>query len=104
MQENYSKILIEAFGIKFGYQGRDVLKGVTISLLPGELVGLLGPNGAGKSTLIKILSKVLKPIAGDVYIEGKELEELSFREVAKRIGVVPQETTLDYSLPCTMWL
>ncbi|HHV80285.1 MAG: ABC transporter ATP-binding protein [Dictyoglomi bacterium] len=97
MQENYSKILIEAFGIKFGYQGRDVLKGVTISLLPGELVGLLGPNGAGKSTLIKILSKVLKPIAGDVYIEGKELEELSFREVAKRIGVVPQETTLDYS-------
>ncbi|HPC78493.1 MAG TPA: ATP-binding cassette domain-containing protein, partial [bacterium] len=72
--------MIEAFGIKFGYQGRDVLKGVTISLLPGELVGLLGPNGAGKSTLIKILSKVLKPIAGDVYIEGKELEELSFRE------------------------
>lgn len=97
MQESYSKVLIEAFGIRFGYQGRDILKGITISLLPGELVGLLGPNGAGKSTLIKVLSKVLRPIAGDVYIEGMDLEELSFRDVAKKIGIVPQETVLDYS-------
>lgn len=97
MRESYSKVLIEAFGIRFGYQSRDVLKGITISLLPRELVGLLGPNGAGKSTLIKILSKTLKPVAGDVYIEGRDLEELSFRDVAKEIGVVPQETVLDYS-------
>lgn len=97
MQENYSKVLIEAFGIEFQYQSREVLKGITISLLPRELVGLLGPNGAGKSTLIKILSKILKPIAGSIYVEGNSLEELSFKEVAKRIGVVPQETILEYS-------
>ncbi len=96
MQENYSRVLIEAFGIECGYEGREVLKGVTISLLPGELVGLLGPNGAGKTTLIKTLSKVLKPIAGTIYIEGEDIRALSFKEVAQRIGVVPQETNLEY--------
>ena len=96
MQEKYSEVLIEAFGIRCGYEGREVLKGVTISLLPGELVGLLGPNGAGKSTLIKTLSKVLRPIAGTIYVEGEDIGSLSFREVAKKIGVVPQETMLDY--------
>ncbi|MGC8971820.1 MAG: ABC transporter ATP-binding protein [bacterium] len=96
MQENYSRVLIEAFGIECGYEGREVLKGVTISLLPGELVGLLGPNGAGKTTLIKTLSKVLKPIAGTIYIEGEDIRALSFKEVARRIGVVPQETNLEY--------
>lgn len=96
MQEHYSEVLIEAFGIKCGYEGREVLKGVTISLSPGELIGLLGPNGAGKSTLIKVLSKVLKPIAGTIYVEGEDIESLSFKEAAKRIGVVPQEISLDY--------
>ncbi|MCX7796006.1 MAG: ABC transporter ATP-binding protein [bacterium] len=96
MQEHYLEVLIEAFGIKCGYEGREVLKGITISLLPGELVGLLGPNGAGKSTLIKVLSKVLRPIAGTIYVEKEDIESLSFKEIAKRIGVVPQETLLDY--------
>ncbi len=96
MQERYSEVLIEAFGLRCGYEGREVLKGITISLLPGELIGLLGPNGAGKSTLIKALSKVLKPIAGTIYLEGEDIESLSFKEIAKRIGVVPQETTLEY--------
>lgn len=96
MQEHYSEVIIEAFGLRCGYEGRDVLKGITISLLPGELIGLLGPNGAGKSTLIKTLSKVLKPIAGSIYLEGKDIESLSFKEIAQKIGVVPQETSLDY--------
>lgn len=97
MREHYSKVLIEAFGLKCGYEGREILKGVTISLQPGELIGLLGPNGAGKSTLIKALSKVLKPIAGIIYIEGEDIGSLSFKDVAKRVGVVPQETPLDYN-------
>lgn len=96
MRERYSEVLIEAFGLRCGYEGREVLKGITISLSPGELIGLLGPNGAGKSTLIKALSKVLKPIAGTIYLEGEDIESLSFKEIAKRIGVVPQETTLEY--------
>lgn len=97
MQERYSEVLIETFGLKCGYEGREILKGITISLLPGELIGLLGPNGAGKSTLIKALSKILRPIAGTIYVEGEDIESLSFKDVAKRVGVVPQETLLDYN-------
>ncbi|MBC7319582.1 ABC transporter ATP-binding protein [bacterium] len=97
MQERYSEVLIETFGLKCGYEGREILKGITISLLPGELIGLLGPNGAGKSTLIKALSKILRPIAGTIYVEGEDIESLSFKDVAKKVGVVPQETLLDYN-------
>ncbi|MGC8716512.1 MAG: ABC transporter ATP-binding protein [bacterium] len=97
MQKVLSKAVIEAFNIRCTYEGREVLKGITISLLPGELVGLLGPNGSGKTTLIRTLSKTLKPVAGTVSLDGKLLDELSYREIAKKIGVVPQETVLDFA-------
>jgi iron complex transport system ATP-binding protein len=97
MQKLSSKAVIEAFNIRYAYQSREVLKGVTISLLPQELIGLLGPNGSGKTTLIKVLSKTLEPIAGQVFLDGKSLDELSYREIAKRMGIVPQETMLDFA-------
>jgi len=97
MQKLSSKAVIEAFNIKCAYQSREVLKGITISLLPQELIGLLGPNGSGKTTLIKTLSKNLKPIAGAVFLDGKPLDELSYRDIAKKTGVVPQETALDFA-------
>jgi len=97
MQRVLSKAVIEAFNIKVAYESREILKGITISLLPEELVGLLGPNGSGKTTLIRTLSKNLKPIAGTVFLDAKLLDELSYREIARKIGVVPQETPLDFA-------
>lgn len=58
------------------------------SLFPGELTCLLGPNGAGKSTLLKTLSGFIPPVGGKIYVEGKNLSDLSESELAKKIGVV----------------
>ena len=66
----------------------------------GTIVGLLGPNGSGKTTLLRIVAGVLKPLAGRVLIDGRPIEQLTRRDLARRIAVVPQEThsTFDFSV------
>ncbi len=85
-----NSIHLRAQGITFAYNHKPVLEGVNLELVPGEMVGLMGPNGSGKSTLIKLLSRVLTPQQGGVWIEGEELTSLGQRQVAQRIAVVPQ--------------
>lgn len=58
--------LVEARGIERGYRRRTVLRGVDLTLAPGEIVALLGPNGSGKTTLMKVLVGLLEPAAGTV--------------------------------------
>src|SRR5207248_3338903 len=58
---------------------------------PGEVLGLIGPNAAGKTTVIHLLSKVLTPIRGEIFVEGEPLRTLGRAEVARRVAVVPQD-------------
>lgn len=73
-----------------GYETRPVLKGVDIAVAQGKLTVLLGPNGSGKSTLLKTLARTLTPSAGHVYLNGKDIHRSNSREVAKRLGILPQ--------------
>ncbi|HYR95036.1 MAG TPA: ABC transporter ATP-binding protein [Methylomirabilota bacterium] len=79
-----------ARGIRAGYRDRDVLRGVDLAARDGELVALVGPNGAGKSTLLRVLSGLLRPVAGSVSIGGDDLLALDRGAVARRVAVVPQ--------------
>ena len=51
-----------------------------------ELVGIIGPNGSGKSTLLKCIYRVLKPTGGAVLLDGRDLDQYSYRESARRIA------------------
>jgi iron complex transport system ATP-binding protein len=82
--------VIRAQDIWAGYGAHTVLKGVGLRLRRGEFVGLLGPNGSGKSTLLRVLSGVLKPTRGEVWLEGQPLSRLRAKEVARRLAFVPQ--------------
>ena len=82
--------VIWAQDIWAGYGANIVLKGVGLCLQRGEFVGLLGPNGSGKSTLLRVLSGVLKPTRGEVWLEGQPLSRLRAKEVARRLAFVPQ--------------
>lgn len=73
-----------------GYEGRTVLRDISARFDPGAVVALLGPNGSGKTTLLRVLSKVLAPSAGNVLIGGQDIRQLSHREVAQKVAVVPQ--------------
>ncbi|EIL86218.1 ABC transporter ATP-binding protein [Bacillus altitudinis] len=75
------------------YEGKQVLKGVSFHLKPGESFGLLGPNGAGKSTLIGIMTGLLPATSGTVTIGGIDLHKET-KHAQQLIGIVPQEIAL----------
>ncbi|OLO10456.1 ABC transporter [Chromohalobacter japonicus] len=73
-----------------GYESRRVLDGVDLTVAEGKLTVLLGANGSGKSTLLKTLARTLIPSAGQVCLDGKDIHRCNTREVAQRLGILPQ--------------
>src|SRR5262249_58201746 len=88
--------LLEAEAVSFAYGPRQVLREVSLTLAPGEIVGVIGPNGSGKTTLVRVLSGVLAPGAGTVRLAGRPLTAYRRREVARRLAVVPQDPSIDF--------
>ncbi|MDG6221601.1 MAG: ABC transporter ATP-binding protein [Candidatus Thermoplasmatota archaeon] len=66
------------------------MNGITFSIEEGDVLSILGPNGVGKTTLLKCLNRVLKYKGGAVMVEGQDIAKLDKRQVAKRMGYVPQ--------------
>ncbi|MBM4131330.1 ABC transporter ATP-binding protein [bacterium] len=80
--------------LDFGYEGQPVLRGVTLSIPPGDFVSVVGPNGSGKTTLLKLALGLLRPTAGEVTVFGQRPER-----ARHRIGYVPQHAHLDPLFP-----
>lgn len=80
--------------LSVAYGERVALRGVSLSLAPGRLLGLVGPNGSGKTTLVRAVSGVVPPRAGAVWLNGEDALRMSPREVALRVAVVPQNPQL----------
>lgn len=93
-------IVLEARGVSGGYGGAPVVKNIDLEVTQGTCTTILGPNGSGKSTLLRLLSGVLTPSAGEVRLLGRPLTRWRRREVAQRIGYVPQ--WVDFSFPLTV--
>jgi iron complex transport system ATP-binding protein len=102
---NDERPMLQATDISFAYArrrtaGHRVLDGVSLAVERGSVVGLLGPNGSGKTTLLRIIAGVLAPASGRVTIDGRPIEQMSRRDLARRVAVVPQEThsTFDFGV------
>ena len=74
--------------------GFEALKKVNLNIKKGEIFAMLGPNGAGKTTLINIICGIVKPSSGKVTVENYDIID-DYRETRSRIGLVPQELTLE---------
>ncbi len=83
--------MMEVKHLSYRYKGcPDVLKDVSFDARPGEFLAILGNNGVGKSTLLKCLNRILKPDAGEILLDGKDLLQTAPREVAKQVAFVSQ--------------
>ena len=74
--------------LSVGYHKKTVLENLTFGVNRGEILTLIGPNGAGKSTVLKSLAKQLKPIAGTVFIDQKDLAGFGREALSKKLAVV----------------
>jgi ATP-binding cassette subfamily B protein len=82
--------------VHFGYQGQrsEAIRGVTLSIAPGETVALVGQTGAGKSTLVKLIARFYDVTSGSVAIDGLDVREYDLPRYRQQLGVVPQEPYL----------
>ncbi|MGE3062333.1 MAG: ABC transporter ATP-binding protein [bacterium] len=82
--------------VSFGYEGREtgILRNINFEVKRGERVVIIGPVGAGKSTILSLLTGILKPTSGDIFINSTPLEEVEMNSFRDKIGYVPQEPLL----------
>jgi ABC-type multidrug transport system fused ATPase/permease subunit len=86
---------LELQNVTFGYKSYEpVLKNVSLSINPGEMIGLVGHSGAGKSTVINLCMRLYDPGLGKITIGGVDIKDISQKELRDNIGVVFQETYL----------
>ena len=77
------------------YEGRPVVRGVSLSIQRGEVVGLLGPNGAGKTTCFYIITGLIKPDYGTILLNEQDITELPmYRRARLGLGYLPQEASI----------
>jgi len=89
--------MIDVDDLCAGYGGKDIIEEITFSAGKGGFIGIIGPNGSGKTTLLKAISRVLDVSGGVVTLEGRALTDFGQKELARTVGVVPQETAMNFS-------
>ncbi|GAB4587413.1 ABC transporter ATP-binding protein [Nocardia sp. IFM 10818] len=82
---------LEVQGLACAAGRRTVVEGVNFVVRPGETVGIVGPNGSGKTTLLRTLAGLVRPVSGEVLIDGLALHRFSGRERARRVALVAQD-------------
>ena len=86
---------LKAEKIEKAYKGRKVVKGISLEVSQGEIVGLLGPNGAGKTTSFYMIVGLIKPNNGSIFLNNREITKLPmYKRAQKGIGYLAQEASV----------
>ncbi|MFF5110171.1 ABC transporter ATP-binding protein [Streptosporangium sp. NPDC000509] len=81
---------LQAVDVRLGYGDRVVVDGLDLGIEAGTVTTIIGPNGCGKSTLLRAMGRLLRPSGGEVLLDGKRIDKMPSREVARILGVLPQ--------------
>ncbi|QQO07476.1 ABC transporter ATP-binding protein [Breznakiella homolactica] len=93
---NSSAPALEIRNLSVGYKNKTVLRDISFSLFPGELVALVGPNGAGKTSLLKTIAGFVAPLSGDIFVSGTSLEGMGKRARARKMAFLFQGASLSW--------
>jgi iron complex transport system ATP-binding protein len=87
---NTSEPNLRASGLSLAYGDEPVVTDLDLAVPPGRITAVVGANACGKSTLLRALARLLAPKGGAVYLDGRTLHSIPTREVAQRLGILPQ--------------
>ena len=93
LEQVKGRVEFENVSFKYG-DGNNVLKGINLSLEPGETVALVGPSGGGKSTLCSLIPRFYEVTGGTIRIDGRDIREIKLESLRKNIGIVQQDVYL----------
>lgn len=79
--------------LTLGYGDFRVAEGLNVAIPDGKFTAIIGPNGCGKSTLLRTLSRLMKPLGGQVRLDGEAIQHFATKEVARRIGLLAQNAS-----------
>lgn len=96
MTENY----LQMQNLAVGYNNKPLIHDICIDIKKGEIVTLIGPNGSGKSTILKSITRQLKLIGGNVIMDGKDMLNLSYKELSTKMSVVLTERMRPELMTC----
>ena len=89
---------IEINNLGFSYGDLNIFRNVTLDIKESELTCILGPNGIGKSTFMYCMNKLLKPTEGTVLIDGKDVTQMSFKELSKIMSFIPHSEDATFAI------
>ncbi|ACZ30479.1 ABC transporter related protein [Xylanimonas cellulosilytica DSM 15894] len=89
---------LTAEAVRLGYGSRTVVDGLTFAVPDGGFTVIIGPNACGKSTLLRALGRMLAPAAGQVVLDGADIRTLPTKQVARKIGLLPQSPVVPESV------
>ncbi len=87
--------MVQIINLSCGYGSKIVLYDISFNINRGEFLGIIGPNGSGKTTLLRAISRVIAPIKGEIFIEGRDVRTIPAKELARGIAVVSQTSPLN---------
>lgn len=85
-----TEVALTARKLTLAYEGNVIIQELDLAIAQGQITVLIGPNGCGKSTLLKGIARLLKPRGGTVYLNSDAISRLPTKELAKRLGILPQ--------------
>ena len=83
-----------------GYNGKALIRDISIGITKGEIITLIGPNGSGKSTILKSITRKLATIGGKVIFDGKDLRRFSYKDLSSKMAVVLTERMKPELMTC----
>lgn len=96
MKKNNSVIIKN---LNYSIDNKNILSDISLDIKKGMFYSILGPNGSGKTTLLKNISRTLEPNKNTVYIEDKDIIKYKYKDLAKELAYVPQDTSVDFDFP-----
>lgn len=94
--QSVRKGALEFKNVSFNYPGKDeaILENISFKVAPGEKLAIMGATGSGKSTLLNLIPRIFETTSGEVWVDGKEVNEWPLKELRDTIGLVPQQSIL----------